>query len=124
MKLTPEIEVKGLKAYEQVCAFERLRSWRLPLTYVVFPLIPLLTAEGLWRLGYSTMARLNFAAAVLFCVGGWVHWKRLNALYAKNLQVLAELEGVYGDQLPWVKVENHFAALARLKQELEDEKRR
>jgi len=123
MKLTPEIEAKGLKAYEQVRAFERLRSWRLPVSYAVFTLIPVLNGAGLWRLGYTTMAALNFLAVILFGAGAWFHWKRLGARYAKNLQVLEEMEAAYGDQLPWIQVENHFAALERLKQELEEEKR-
>ena len=124
MKLTPEIEVKGLKAYEQVCAFERLRTWRLPLSYVVFALIPLLNGEALWLLGHQSVAHLNFLLAILFTGGGWLHWKRLNARYQKNLQVLTEMESAYGDQLSWIKVENHFAALDRLKQEIADENRR
>jgi hypothetical protein len=42
--------------------------------------------------------------------------------YTKNLRLLAEQEKVYGDQLPWVQVEKHLAALDRLKRELEQEK--
>ena len=124
MTLTPEIEAKGLKAYEQVCAFERLRSWRLPLTYAVFALIPALSGAVMWQYGQPTMAELNFLAAVLFAWAQWFHWKRLRANYVKNVQVLAKLEEAYGDQLPWIRVENHFAALERLKRDLAEEARK
>ena len=48
--MTPQIETEGLRAYEQARAFERLRSWRLPLSYVVFPLIPMLIGIGMWQM--------------------------------------------------------------------------
>ena len=124
MSLTPEIEAKGLKAYEQVRAFERLRTWRLPLWYAVFPLVPALSGAGLWRLGYFTLAGLHFLAAVLFLLAEWFHWKRLHARYAENLRLLAKLEADHGDKLPWVQVENHFAALERLQRDLADEARK
>ena len=48
MPLSPDIEARGMKAYEQARAFERLRSWRLPLSYVVFALIPALSGAWMW----------------------------------------------------------------------------
>jgi uncharacterized protein involved in exopolysaccharide biosynthesis len=47
-------------------------------------------------------------------------WQRLKQQYAENLKLLAKLEATYGDALPWVQVENHFAALEALKREIAD----
>jgi len=115
MALTPETEARGMKAYEQARAFERLRSWRLPLTYAVFALIPVLCGIGLGTMGYTTVAGFNFVAAVVLAWITWSHWKKLRGRYAENLRLLAELKAEYGDQLPWIQVENHFAALELLR---------
>ena len=115
MALTPEIEARGMKAYEQARAFERLRSWRLPLSYTVFALVPVLCGAGLWAIGHTAMAGFNFLAAVVLAWIGRSHWKKLRANYAENLRLLAELEKTYGDELTWVRVENHFAALDLLR---------
>jgi hypothetical protein len=122
MTLSPEIETKGLKAYEQARAFENIRSWRLPLSYFIFALIPVLNGIGLWRAGHTLMSELNFLCAFVFVVASWFHWRRLRARYAENLALLRELERDYGDQLPWVQVEKHFAELDRIKQELAEER--
>ena len=115
MALSPDIEARGLKAYEQARAFERLRSWRLPLSYAVFALIPVLNGACMWKIGHTMMAEFNFLAAVFLAVAGWLHWRRLKMLYTRNVQLLAELKAEYGDQLPWIQVENHFAALELLR---------
>jgi hypothetical protein len=115
MPLTPEIEARGMKAYEQARAFERLRSWRLPLSYTVFALVPALVGAAMWSTGHTTMAGFNFLAAVILAWVGWSHWKTLRARHAENLRLLAELEKTHGDELPWVQVENHFAALELLR---------
>ena len=122
MKLEPKIEAEGLKAYEQAGAFERLRQWRLPLAYGVFPLVPALCGFGLLAAGHAGMATAHFLVAVLFAGGAWLHWRRLQAKYAKNLHLLAEMEKTYGDRLPWIQVENHFAALERLERDLAEER--
>ena len=118
MKPTAEVEARGLKAYEQARAFERLRTWRLPLTFAVFALIPALTGGLMWATGHSTLAWLNFIAAILLAWLGRFQWKQLQARYARNLRLLAELKAEYGDELPWIQVENHFAELEKLKREL------
>ena len=124
MTPTPEIEEQGLKAYEQAGAFERLRGWRLPLSYVIFSLIPILNGMMMWKMGHHTMAMLNFLTALFFVAGSWFHWKRLCARYAKNLELLREMEAKYGDKLPWMEVEQHLAAMEQLTRDLEEEKRR
>ena len=118
MALTPDIEARGMKAYEQARAFERLRSWRLPLTYAVFAVIPALVGVLRWSIGHTTMAGLNFFVALVLAWMGRFQWKQLRARHARNLRLLAELKAEYGDQLPWIQVENHFAALEELKREL------
>jgi len=110
-----------MKAYEQARAFERLRSWRLPLTFIVFAVVPVMSGAWMWALGQMTLAWLNFAAAILLAWLGRFQWKQLVARHARNLRLLVELKAEYGEQLPWVQVENHFAELEKLKRELADE---
>jgi signal transduction histidine kinase len=118
MALTPDIEARGMKAYEQARAFERLRSWRLPLSFAVFALIPALSGAWMWAIGHTMMAWLNFVAAVVLAWLGRFQWKQLRARHARNLGLLAALKAEYGDQLPWIQVENHFAELEKLKREI------
>jgi len=118
MALSAEDEARGLKAYEQARAFERLRSWRLPLTFAVFALIPLLIGAWMWTIGHAAMAWFNFVVAVVLAGLGWLQWKQLGARHARNLRLLAEMKAAHGDALPWIQVENHFAALERLKREM------
>jgi len=118
MTLTPEIEARGMKAYEQARAFERLRSWRLPLSYAVFALVPALCGAGMWTLGHTMPAGFSFLGAVFLAWIAWSHWKTLRARHAENLRLLAELKAEYGEELPWLAVENHFAELERLRREL------
>jgi hypothetical protein len=118
MALTSEDEARGMRAYEQARAFERLRSWRLPLSFAVFALIPALSGAWMWAIGHTLMAWLNFLAAVFLAWMGRFQWKQLRARYARNLRLLAELKAEYGDQLPWIQVENHFAELEKLKREI------
>ncbi|MCE0484373.1 MAG: hypothetical protein LV479_09070 [Methylacidiphilales bacterium] len=118
----PKIEAEGLKVYEQVGAFERLRTWRLPLGYVVFVLIPVLNGAGMWWIGHTLTAVATLVAAMIFALLSWFHWSRLKAQYEKNLARLTELEKTHGDALPWVQVEKHFEALEQLKRELAEER--
>jgi hypothetical protein len=115
MALTPEIEARGMKAYEQARAFERLRSWRLPLSYAMCALVPALSSAAMWALGHPMVAGFNFLGAVFLAGMVRSHWKTLRASYVENLRLLAELEKRYGDELPWVQVEKHFAELEVLR---------
>jgi hypothetical protein len=124
MKPTAEIEAKGTQAYEQARAFERLRTWRLPVTYIVFPILPLIIGVVVLEMGHETMAMLQFGVAILFAIGAWFQWRRLLTRYARNVELLAELEREYGDQLPWIQVENYFAELEDLRREMEEERAR
>ncbi len=118
MALTPQDEARGMKAYEQARAFERLRSWRLPVTFIVFALIPAGSGAVVWTMGYTVLAGLNFGAAVLLAWMGRFQWKQLSARYSRNKRLLSELKAEHGDRLPWIEVENHFAELERLKREI------
>jgi len=122
MELTPEIEAKGLTAYEQARAFERLRTWRLPMTYFAFVLIPVAMGFSAVALGHYGIGGTQFGASVLILIVVWLQWLRLERRYAKNLELIAEMERTYGDQLPWVQVNQHFAELEKLKEELERER--
>jgi hypothetical protein len=118
MALTSEDEARGMKAYEQARAFERLRSWRLPLSFTVFALVPSVSGVWMWVIGHTIMAGFNFFAAVALAWMGRFQWKQLRTRHARNLRLLAELKAEYGDELPWIQVENHFAALEKLKREM------
>lgn len=118
MALTPEIEMKGLRAYEQALAFERLRTWRLPLAHAIFILMPVGCGVLALKTGHETIGVLQFFAAILFALMSVTQWKRLKGRYAKNLAVVAEMEREYGEQLPWVQVNNHFAELEKLRREM------
>jgi hypothetical protein len=122
MKLTHEVEAAGLRAYEQVRAFERLRAWRLPMSYVFFSMIPLTTGFALLKGGHPVLGELHLTTALFFVAGSCFHWRWLVRRYTNNLKLLAQQEQLYGDQLPWVQVEKHLAALDRLKRDLEQEK--
>jgi uncharacterized membrane protein len=117
-KPTPEIEAKGLKAYEQARAYERLKTWRLPVTYVAFVLVPVITGVWVWAIGYHLLGWLNFGMAILLSWMGRFQWKQLRARHANNRRLLAQLEAEYGDQLSWVQVERHFTQLEKLKREV------
>jgi len=118
MPLRPEDEARGLKAYEQARAFERLRSWRLPVTFAVFALIPAASGVWMWTLGHTILAGFNLATAVFLAWMGRFQWKQLRARYARNMRLLDQMKAEHGDQLPWIQVEKHFAELEKLKREM------
>ena len=64
-----------------------------------------------------------YTLAVFIAIRVWLQWKHLNQLYADNLTLLARLEATYGDALPWVQVENHFAMLEEIQREIAERKR-
>lgn len=113
-----EIAERGLRAYEQARAFERLRSWRLPLVYGAAAVAPLLLAYSAWRSGDTEIAGMGLGFAVFVFVLVVLQWRRLVRQYAANRALLARLEATYGAALPWVQVEQHFAALEALKREI------
>jgi hypothetical protein len=122
MALNTDDEARGLKAYEQARAFERLRTWRLPVMFTLFALIPAVSGSWMWAMGHAMLGGLNFAVAVFLAWMGRFQWKQLLARYARNLRMLAELKAEHGDALPWIQVEKHFAELEKLKREMEDER--
>ena len=120
-KPTPEIEAQGLKAYEQARAFERIRAWRLPVTYSVPSVLLMLLGVAAWMTHHLFLSAAAFGLAPLVAVRMWFEWRRWLRLYGENLALLTRLESTYGDALPWVQVEQHFAALEELKREIAEE---
>jgi hypothetical protein len=118
MALRPEDEAVGLKAYEQARAFERLRTWRLPVSFITCAVVPAVSGVWMWALGHLVLTGLNFAIAVFLAWIGWFQWRRLRTRYARNVWLLAQMKAEYGDALPWIQVENHFAELEKLKREM------
>ena len=118
MEPDPAIVARGLKAYEQARAFERLRSWRLPLTYALAPAVPALFAVAMLRQGHPGYFAAGAAFTLFIAVRVALEWRRVQRRYADNLSLLARLEAAHGDSLPWVQVEKHFAALDEIRREL------
>jgi hypothetical protein len=124
-KLPAQVEAQGLLAYEQARAFEALRRAHWPLIYAALTL--LLAAVGVATLRVDTVALpiACLVGAVLFPFIAWFHWRRLRARHETHLRFLTELELKYGaEMLPWVQVERHFAALAKLEADLAEEKQK
>lgn len=124
MKAPPQIEAQGLRAYDQVCAFERLQGRRLPVIYCGITLLIVICGFALMIIDLPVWALICLVLAIFFSVMAWFNWRKLKRGYAKNLAFLAELESTYGDELPWLEVEKHLAALEQLKSNLEEEKQR
>jgi hypothetical protein len=118
MKPTPEMEARGMKAYEQVRAFERLQSWRLPVALTAPVILLGGVGAAAWTTDHHPLAWVNFIAAILLAWMARFQWKQLAARHANNLRLLANLKAEYGEELPWVQVENHFAQLEKLKREI------
>jgi hypothetical protein len=123
VRLPPEMESDGLRAYEEARAFESLRRKRLPLVYTGLTLLLLLAGSVMWEVGHPDIAGIGLVTALLFAVLARFTWQNLRIRYARNLNLLAELEGRYGEQVPWLQVERHLAALNQLQADLAKEKR-
>jgi hypothetical protein len=114
-----QVESAGLCAYEQALAFEALERRRMPLLYAALTGLIALCGVPLWSLDHAVMALGLELLAIFFALGAALHWRRLRARHATNLRLLAQLEAQYGEELPWLRVERHLAALEKLRAELE-----
>ena len=123
MKAPPQVEVEGLRIYDKVCAFERLRSRRIPVIYCAITLLIILGGFALMMIDRPYWALTCLMLAIFFSGIAWFNWRKLSRAYAKNLQLLTELETTYGEDLPWIQVERHLVALEQLKRDLEEEKK-
>jgi hypothetical protein len=122
VKPPAEIVEEGLRAYEQAGAFERLRRRNaLVFFYSLSPLGLLLLGWVVGDLGHAALAYACLAGAILSALVTVWNWRRLAARHARNLALLDRLEKKYGDDLPWLEVERHMAALERVVSELERE---
>jgi hypothetical protein len=119
--IPPRVEAEGMRAYEQVRAFEAVRGRRLPLVYFAVALLMFLAGGTLIELGRVDFGIGMFLVALFFSGSSFFHWRRLQARHRTNLQFLTELELRYGEKLPWIQVERHLTALARLQAELKGE---
>ena len=104
-------------------AFEALQERHLPWIYAGFALAMGVMGGKIFLLGHETMAAFLVMGGILF--GFWTHrhWQDQKRRYAENVKLLTDLEGTYGDDLPWIQVEKHFEALAKLEEELAEEDR-
>jgi len=123
-KLSPKTEQEGMRAYEQVCAFEALRRRRIPAIYSGVALLLVVAGFVLLVKDEPRWAVVCLVTVAGFSAVAWWNWRALSRRYAKNLEMIEELERTYGEALPWVAVEKHFAALEQLKRDLEEERRR
>jgi hypothetical protein len=122
-KIPPQIEARGLLAYEQARAFESLERKR-PLLFFIYGVLALFclgTGGEAMTLHRYFGAALALASGLFVALTPWLHWRGLRARYAVNLALLAGLKREYGEVLPWLEMERHFAALEKLQQELKDE---
>jgi hypothetical protein len=108
----------GLRAYEQVLAFDVLKHRQLPLIYIMGTLI-LVVLTMIATMELLPTASLGFGAAALFsAVFEWWNWNRLSRRDARNRALLAELEAKYGEDLPWIQVERQLAELEKIELEI------
>jgi hypothetical protein len=116
--LTPQDETAGMLAYEQAQAFASVRSHgRLLAAHLGFLLALIALCGAAWRWGNGEIFLFCVMGSLLFMGAALEHRRRLVARHARNLQLLAELEARYGEDLPWLRVERHLAAMAALETE-------
>jgi hypothetical protein len=120
--LPPELEREGWLAYEQARAFESLRRRRLPVVYA--GLTALLIVMGLvaCKVERPVLGTVFLAVAILFPIVAWNTARFFRFRHDENLQRLAALKARYGENLPWLEVERHMAAVAELQNELARQK--
>jgi hypothetical protein len=107
----------GLLAYEQTLAFAALRRKRLPLIYVLFPIVLILVGAGSWMAGSLLLAAVCWASAIFFAIFAAWNWRRLHALDVRNRTLLARLHAQYGDDLPWLEVERQQREIRKIEAE-------
>jgi hypothetical protein len=108
----------GLLAYEQVQAFASVRRRRLPLIYVLFPIVLVSAGVGAMRGGVENLGAICFLSAVMFAFIAIGNWRWLKARDVRNRALLADLQAKYGDDLPWLQVERQLAEIEKLKTEM------
>jgi hypothetical protein len=121
--MIPQTESEaGLLAYEQTLAFAALRRKRLPLVYVLFPILLALMGAVAWTAGVFPLAGVCWASAILFTLFAAWNWRRLRALDLRNRALLTRLHAQYGDNLPWLEVERQQRELQKIEAELSAKK--
>jgi Flp pilus assembly protein TadB len=115
--ITQEESDAGLRAYEQTLAFASLRRKRLPLIYVVFPILLAIMGVAAGLGAAPVWGVVCVLCAVLFSIFAVWNWRRLRALDGRNRALLAELHTKYGDDLPWLQVERQLAEIRKIQAE-------
>jgi hypothetical protein len=112
--ITPAESDAGLTAYEQVLAFAAVRRRRLPLIYVLFPIVLVIAGVVSCVDGAGNLGAVCFFSAVLFAFLALGNWRRLQARDVQNRALLAELQAKYGENLPWLEVERQMAEIEKI----------
>ena len=97
--IPPKVEAEGLRAYEQVRAFDAIRGRRLPLIYTALSVMLFLASGALIERDQLLPGTGVLLVAILASTVALFHWKRLEARHRTNLEFLASLEMRYGDKL-------------------------
>jgi hypothetical protein len=114
-----ETTERGLRAYEQARAFERMGP-RLPYGFALAPVTWASGGVTLFVLHHPIAGTGCLMAALAIALMAREHWRRLNLRYRENLALLAKLEAQFGPDLPWLEVERHLQALREAAEEGDD----
>ncbi len=115
--ITQEETEAGLRAYEQTLAFAALRRKRLPLIYVLFPVLLIIAGIGSFYGRVADLGVICFLSALFFAIFAIWNWRRLRALDVHNRALLDGLHAKYGDDLPWLQVERQLAEIRKIQAE-------
>ncbi len=117
-KPTAEVAERGLRAYEQARAFERMRTWRLPVVYGAATVVPLMLAYSAWRSGQIAIANMG----VDFASSSSCSWCSSGGACCGSTRRTSRCSPSWkpssATRCPGVQVEEHFAALEELKREI------
>ena len=90
------------------------------MTLIAFGAVVIGIVAGATR--HFGLTGLCFMAAAASGTLAWRHDQWLRARHEKNLRLLQNLETRYGRDAPWLQVERHLEALAKLERELAEER--
>ena len=123
MKPSAEICEQGLRAYEQVGAFERMRPQRgLVASCILAPAVFIALAWAAVKYHHVYLGVGCIADAFIVAALSLWQWHRLRTRHERNIALLASLERQFGPDLPWLEVERHMAALKRIVADIDREK--
>lgn len=117
MAMPPEEDlIAGQTAYEQARAYERI-GWRIPYVYAAGLFLGVIFGWYLWS-AYRWWAWTSWGVLlILWYFACRYHWEQLKKTYRANLYLLQQQREQYGNDLPWVQVEQQMAILAEIERE-------